>query len=252
MGSSISAMLDDKAAEAETKEQLQLLHKMMVDKTTATSDQLRNAAMQDARLPVTAIVDTVEKYKVNVEKAPSKDVTKAMNDVVSGDFLGGVASLATVALNQILGNTSAGETQTTAFHIIFANNSLLRLDYMIYKYGFRSEGVTKTTKNAFCYYIQVAVLDIEKVEEDILLYELTKALNGREINTDNSGGEGNTEYNKTNEGPNIGEDVNIDEQIKRPGIYELVNTISECAKVAKALYGVLHELQNAKAPIHDK
>ncbi|KAL9955116.1 hypothetical protein ACROYT_G036402 [Oculina patagonica] len=61
------------------------------------------------------------------------------------------------------------------FHVVFASNSLLRIDCYMYKYQFRSEGMREQYKNMFCYYIQVGVLDIMKVPPQILLYELTRS-----------------------------------------------------------------------------
>ena len=100
----------------------------------------------------------------------------AIGEVTSGDFLGGLENLLSVALNEVLGNTSAGEAEKTDFHVIYANNSLLRLDYMMYKYTFASKGLKDECTNAFCYCMQVGILDLEKVDPQIMLYELTRAI----------------------------------------------------------------------------
>lgn len=47
---------------------------------------------------------------------------------------------------------------------------------MFYKYEFSSKGLIDKAQNIFCYYLQVGVLDLEKVDPQILLYELTKAV----------------------------------------------------------------------------
>ena len=208
MGSSISAA-GNGAKKAETVEKLHVLNKMMVDKITASSDKMKSDARQDAELPVVAVVDTVEKYHVNVTAAASDQVTTALNDFVSGDYLGGVVSLIHIGLNQFLGNMSVGETEKTAFHVIYANNSLLRLDYMLYNYKLRDEAVIDTTKSAFGYYMQIGVLDLEKVNPEILLYEITKT------NSD---------------------------------AVAMENKLESLVPFAKKLYQTIHELQNAAKP----
>ena len=95
---------------------------------------------------------------------------------MSGDFLGGLKNLLSVALNEVLRNTSAGEAEKTDFHVIYANNSLIRLDYKTYKYTFASKGLKDECTNAFCYCMQVGILDLEKVDPQIMLYELTRAI----------------------------------------------------------------------------
>ena len=172
MGSSISALANSNQ-NAEVVEKLHMLNKMVVDKITASSDKMKSDARQDAELPVVAIVDTVEKYHVNVAAVPSSKISDALNDFVSGDYVGGLVNLVDIGLNQFLKNVSVGESEKTAFHIIYANNSL-RLDYMMYNYKLREEGAIDKTKSAFCYYMQIGVLDLEKVNPEILLYEITK------------------------------------------------------------------------------
>lgn len=161
---------------AETMEKLQTVHKMMVDKIAATSAQMQNAAIEDKSLPIVTVVDRSQKYKIKVQEAPDPAITGAIGELMSGNFLEGIASLIKVALNEFLGNTSAGETEKVDFHVIYANNSLLRIDYMMYKYEFTSSGLKTEFQNAFCYYMQVGVLDLEKVNPQILLYELTRAI----------------------------------------------------------------------------
>ena len=162
--------------DAETSEKLQTIHKMMVDKIAATSAKMQNDAIEDKTLPIVSVVDKSQKYKIKVTSAPDQAISDGIGELLSGNFLGGLKSLITVGLNEFLGNTTAGETEKIDFHVIYANNSLLRLDYMMYKYEFASRGLKTNYKNAFCYYMQVGVLDLEKVNSQILLYELTRAI----------------------------------------------------------------------------
>ena len=137
---------------------------------------MENSAVEDKSLPIVAVVDKSMKYSIKVSSATSEEVGKAIGEVLKGDFLSGVTDLITVGLNAMLGNESVGETEKQDFHVVFANNSLLRIDWMFYKYEFSSKGLIDKAQNIFCYYLQVGVLDLEKVDPQILLYELTKAV----------------------------------------------------------------------------
>lgn len=137
---------------------------------------MENSAVEDKSLPIVAVVDKSMKYSIKVSSATSEEVGKAIGEVLKGDFLSGVTDLITVGLNAMLGNESVGETEKQDFHVVFANNSLLRIDCLFYKYEFSSKGLIDKAQNIFCYYLQVGVLDLEKVDPQILLYELTKAV----------------------------------------------------------------------------
>ena len=49
-------------------------------------------------------------------------------------------NLVKAALNELLGNASAGEKERRECHVVYANNSILRVDYHLYKYDFSSKG----------------------------------------------------------------------------------------------------------------
>ena len=178
MGNAITSAIKEQQEQnnQEATETMQMMSKMMVNRIAATSAKMENDAIEDKSLPIVAVVDKAQKYKIKVTSAPAKEIEDAIGEVMKGDFLGGLKDLITVGLNQMLGNTSAGETEKVDFHIVFANNSLLRIDYMMYKYEFSSKGIVQEVKNVFCYYLQVGVLDLEKVNPQILLYELTRAI----------------------------------------------------------------------------
>ena len=137
---------------------------------------MENEAIEDKSLPIVAVVDKSMKYSIKVSSATSDEVAKAIDEVLKGDFLDGLKTIIKVGLDAMLGNVAAGETEKQDFHVVFANNSLLRIDYMCYKYEFSSKGIVHEVKNVFCYYLQIGVLDLEKVNPQILLYELTKAI----------------------------------------------------------------------------
>lgn len=110
----------------------------------------------------------------------------------------------------MLGDTAAGELEKQDFHVVFANNSLVRIDYLMYKYQFTSKGIKKIAKNAFCYYLQVSVLDLTKVNPQVLMYEISRA-------------------------------------IKEDQIQEVEERLKKLSEFAKDLYNVLPQLETSQA-----
>lgn len=184
MGNPISRELKAQQAknDEQTIETLTMMSKMLQNKVAATSAELESKALGDSKLPVVAIVSKTEKYMTNVSsKASDGEVDSAVKEVLSGKFLSGLTTIINGSLNTILGNTTAGEMEKQEYHVVFANNSLVRVDYLIYKYEFTSKGITKIAKNAFCYYVQVGVLDLMKVNPQVLLYEISRAIKEDQI-----------------------------------------------------------------------
>ena len=130
-------------------EKLQTVLKMMVDNIAATSAQLQNAAIEDKCIPIVTVVHKSQKYKIKVTEAPDPAITGAIGEHMSGNVLQVITSLIKVALNEVLENTSAGDTEKVDFHVIYAKSSLLRIDYMMYKYEFTSIGLKTEFQNAF-------------------------------------------------------------------------------------------------------
>ena len=183
MGTSISKKLEEQQKNKDEKavEELQMLQEMMVNKVAAARAEMREKALKDANVPIVAFVDTSEKYSVDVSNAPDDAITTSIKEMFGGNIIQGLVSLIGVALNQFLGNTQAGASEQNDYHIVFSNNTLMRIDVMFYKYEFSSKGVEDERRNGFCYCTQAAVLDLKKVSPQVLLYELTRTIGHENI-----------------------------------------------------------------------
>lgn len=133
-------------------------------------------AFEDKSLPILAVVDKTEKYMVKVSEGASENVGSVVDDLFNGEFLNGLKDLEKTAMNELLGNASAGEKEKRECHVVYANNSILRVDYHMYKYDFSTQGIRDKAENAFCYVVQVSVLDMKRVDPQVILYELDKAV----------------------------------------------------------------------------
>ena len=183
MGTSISKKLEEQQKNNDDKavQELQMLQELMVNKVAAARSKMREQALKDTNVPIVAFVDTSEKYSVSVSNVPDEDITKSIKDMFGGNIIQGLVSLIGVALNQFLGNTQAGASEQNDYHIVFSNNTLMRIDVMFYKYEFSSKGVEDERRNGFCYYTQAAVLNLKKVDPQVLLYELTRTVSHKNI-----------------------------------------------------------------------
>ena len=180
MGLDISKFLGGDVEE-DVKETVQILQKLVSAKLDAYAAEMEAKAFEDRSLPISAVVDRTEKYMVEVQEASSDEIKQTLGDLFKGKFLDGLHNLVTAALNELLGNAAAGEKEKRGFHVVYANNSLLRVDFHMYKYDFSSAGLKGKAENAFCYVIQTAVLDLQQLDPQVVLYELDKTIGSENI-----------------------------------------------------------------------
>ena len=149
---------------------------MISAKLEAKRGKISKEAFNDTKLPILSLVSTTQDYRLAVKAAPKDPVGEILDSVIGGGYIKGLKGILSLALDQLLGNVSVGESEKKESHVAFANNSLLRIDCYMYKYQFQSDGLISSSKNIFGYYIQVGVLDLIKVNPQIVLYELTSSV----------------------------------------------------------------------------
>ena len=132
--------------------------------------------------PISAFLGESEGvHEMEAQAFDDKSLQKTLGDLFGGEFLGGLHNLVSAALNELLGNTAAGEKEMKAFHVVYANNNILRVDYHMYKYDFSSKGLRDKMQNALCYVVQTSVLDLKKIDPQVVLYELDKSIGADNI-----------------------------------------------------------------------
>ena len=178
MGQTVGTAISesDKKKEVNVVEQLRSYQRMISAKLEAEREKISKEAFNDTKLPILSLVSTTQDYRLAVTAAPKDRVGEILDSVIGGGYIKGLKGILSLALDQLLGNVSVGESEKKESHVAFANNSLLRIDCYMYKYQFQSDGLISSSKNIFGYYIQVGVLDLIKVNPQIVLYELTSSV----------------------------------------------------------------------------
>ena len=160
----------------ETIEQLQLIQQMLTTKIGTETNRMRVTATEDKRFPVATVVGTLEKYLIATQKATVAEIKKCLSEAFRTKFLGGLVKMAVTDVNELLEKTSEGEAETMVSHVVFANNSVLRVDYYLYKYTFCSKGLRDKFKNTVCYVVQLGVLNLEKADLELVIQGLEKTI----------------------------------------------------------------------------
>ena len=132
---------------------------------------MRVAATEDKQFPVATVVGTLEKHLIATQRATVAEIEKCLSE-----FVDGLIKMALTDVNELLEKTSEGEAETMASHVVFANNSVLRVDYYLYKYTFCSKGLRDKFKNNVSYAVQLGVLDLEKADLELVIQGLEKTI----------------------------------------------------------------------------
>ncbi|CAG8463910.1 9389_t:CDS:2 [Gigaspora margarita] len=110
--------------------------------------------------------------QVNISMKPgeaAKAISETIDKLFSGKLLEGFKSIITGTVEFFICDTSMGEKHHQDYHLVFENNSLVRIDSMLYKYNFSSNDIVLNVQNVFCYMFYKSVVALEDVKMAILV-----------------------------------------------------------------------------------
>ena len=174
---------DDK----EANEQIAILRSWATSKLEKYQSDLRGrftdqTAFKNEILPMVegGLFDETTEYRVNVsEKAD--DAVNAMVDSFfqgSGDGIkDGFKAAIQLALQSILGSTSAGEQEFRRWFINIEYGQIIRTDFSAWRYNFEGSTVIKVVKSAYCFFLAKSFADLQKLRPNQLSYFVAKSLN---------------------------------------------------------------------------
>ena len=185
MGILLSTLLEgpnETQSNIKTVSELYSLERKVNRKIEEQASKLYINALHDECLPIVCAVDKKQRLLLNVDSASSDEVRKRISEVLHGDYLEELIKLLAEKVNNVLENTSTGDEESLYTNVVFANNSVLRIDLFVYHRRFRVSESLCEYNNILAYFVQVGLLDIAKARPQVLIYELTKATNIAKLN----------------------------------------------------------------------
>lgn len=132
-------------------------------------------ALNDECLPIVCAVDKFYEFLFHVaatrEEADRYGIKNRIDKHLRGDYLTGLKNLLEGVVENVL-NTTTDVVEENQTHVVYANESVLRIDYFLYFTKFK---VGSNDMTALFYYVQVGVIDMTRVRLPVLRYELTRA-----------------------------------------------------------------------------
>ena len=183
MGQAISYVrenLTDDDDKSKKEEQLRLLEKMVKGHMQAKKQEIINGERNDQEINVGYIVAYHEKVNIKMSigmEGSDDSIGTAIHDFFSGDFIDGLEKIIEVGASTILGNTSIGEYENSDMFLVWDDNALIRCDAYYYRWNFASKGVIQDVEGAVGVLLLKRVIDIEKVDPQVLTYTISNMAN---------------------------------------------------------------------------
>ncbi|KAJ8030156.1 hypothetical protein HOLleu_26484 [Holothuria leucospilota] len=142
---------------------------------------------QTPTVPICSVVDKVEHtYVYNHEKSGNvlqKTIGNVVDNALEGKWTESIGALVHGGLESFFGPSeisTSGETkETRKYHVVWCNNALIRIDVFLTQTSLSQViGSSASRDEAFGGYIMViSVVDIEKIHNQVLIYEFSKFIN---------------------------------------------------------------------------
>ena len=163
MGQTLSEQIEEMEKEKKTHSQALKLRKIerdMRQKFEEKKATLYIGALNDECLPIICAVDTFYDFLYVDKKKDLSGIDIILDKHLSGKYKAKFVDLIKRVVENVLKKRSA----ESYMHVVYANMSFLRIDYYIY-----------FIDGTLFYFVQVGVLDMERVRLPVLIYELTRA-----------------------------------------------------------------------------
>ncbi|KAL9956592.1 hypothetical protein ACROYT_G038088 [Oculina patagonica] len=184
MGQSLSQVIEGKERDKKFEEALELrkIERTMSQKFEEKKATLYIDALNDECLPIVCAVDKFHEFLFDVKKPQITSgstepedlygIGRRMKKHLQGDYLKKLMSLLGGVVGNVLDTQTIGVVEEKQTHVVYANMSVIRIDYYLYYTRF---SVGSDVMTALFYYVQVGVIDMTRVRLPVLIYELTRA-----------------------------------------------------------------------------
>ena len=184
MGISLSTALEESKGNSDdnTIYGLHLLERNALRKLEEQASILHLKALNDECLPIVCAVDKKQAIVLKIDAVSENQVRHSLNELLGGNYLEELVVLLTEKLNNVLESAIIGDKERSFTYVVFANKSILRLNFFVYYRSFLPNESLKDYNNILAYFIQVGLLDILKARPQVLIYELRRATEEDKIN----------------------------------------------------------------------
>ena len=131
----VAAYSEEEETKARLQEQLTFLEMAAEGRVKAKLPELLHGNESDLQIRGGTVVEQHTKVTMNVSENYT-ELREAIDELFGDGFFDGIKRLAKTALTPILSNGSMGQCEQQDFVILWAHNSLMRVDFYCWRYNF--------------------------------------------------------------------------------------------------------------------
>lgn len=129
-------------------------------------------------IPIDKIVKIVSDRRCDCHSGASDQLNEVVQGALGGDVLKALKGTILGALDVVLGSASAGEKTHEGFTVMLLHGAVVRIDYHIYTYTFKSNGVKNQLKNGLVFACALSTVKLTSVNSEVIA--LLSGLNAAE------------------------------------------------------------------------
>lgn len=181
MGQTLSQEIESREGKHEEVAVLRKREGEMLQKYEEKKAKLYIEALNDECLPIICAVDTFSDFLFNPKVSKQEDIGIIMEKHLNGKYLTEFLGLIKGVVEKVLAQPT-DVVEEKYVHVVYANKSVLRIDYYLYRHRFKLQvGGVLTEVDTLLYFVQVGVIDMGRVRIPVLEYELTRATEPGEL-----------------------------------------------------------------------
>lgn len=179
MGKSVSKIRDEaRAAGTEDRqrmeERLQILERMVTSRIQVQKSHLLAGERGNQEIHSGTIVEAFQQVNIVLTSQPSPELSGAIDEFFSGQYMKGLGRLVHLAVATVLGNSSMGEYETSEMFIVWTDNALLRYDIYCYRWNFAFKGVVEDTEGVVGILLFKRVIDLTKTDPQVITWAISR------------------------------------------------------------------------------
>ena len=173
MGTTVSKKIDE-AKESQEREadkmraELSQLSAILSGKEDAYRQKLITPNTGDLTIPISTICKLRSERSVDVSSGPSKKMEGVIEDMFGGRFLDGMKGLIYGTLDAVLGSGTSGEKEKEGYSVMLLHSAVVRIDYYVYAYRFRSDGIKTNLQNGLVFVTSISTVKLSKVSYEVI------------------------------------------------------------------------------------
>ena len=176
----------DTAEQDRLNENLHKLEELAEVKLSLMRDKIALNLEIPCAVPIKTMMRFHSEYKIDVSKQnlTADSISDSVGNFFDGKLLEGCKKLIGGAVHGLLSSNSGGGLEKREYFIVMYNDTICRIDSIMYSYKSRTKGLVAFGEDMMCFVYSIALVDKTKVDKDALVFLVTEQVKSSFVKDD--------------------------------------------------------------------